>query len=72
MKKYDVQVKKVCGDPHSNIHQRSNVTIIKFIIDKIKDGDRRKNKMKNVKLNEDMVHRRKEKRKKEGKIKNQI
>jgi len=44
LKKFDVQVKKVDRGTHSNIHQKSNVTAMKFIIDKEDDAERRRNK----------------------------
>jgi len=60
LKKFHVQVKKVDEDPHSNNHLKSNVTTMKSTIDKEdddddKDDDIRRNKMKNVKLNEDVI-----------------
>jgi len=36
-------VKKVDGSPHSNIHKKSNVTTMKFTINKEDDANRRRN-----------------------------
>jgi len=63
LKKFDVEVEKIDEGPYSNIHQKSNVTTIKSIIDKENDVDRRRNTMQNVKLNEDEILWKKEKSK---------
>jgi len=55
LKKFDVLEKKVDPGSHSNIHQRSNVITVESVIDKGDDVDRRRNTMKNVKLNEDVI-----------------
>lgn len=34
LKKFDIQMKKVHEDSHSNIHQKFNVTTMKFTINK--------------------------------------
>jgi len=77
-KKVDVQVKKVDGGSHSNIHKRSNVTTMKSTPDKEKedDADIRRNIKDNVKLKKDVTPWKKEKNKKlqaqqEKKIKHQ-
>lgn len=62
MKKFDVHVKKVNKDPHSNIHQNFNVTVIKSTTNKEGHANKRKNTIKNVKLNEDMVPLKKKKK----------
>jgi len=59
LKKVDVQVKKVYGDPHSNIHKMPNVTTMKFTIND--DAGKRRNKKKNIKLRKDVIHGRKRK-----------
>ena len=48
-------MKKINEGTHSNIHQRSNITTMESIIDKEDDADRRKNTIRNVKLNEDVT-----------------
>jgi len=53
-KKVYVQVKKVDGGPHSNIHKRSNVTTIKSTLDQ-KDDDKRKSTKTNIKLKKDVM-----------------
>jgi len=61
-KKVYVQVKKVDGGPHSNIHKRSNVTTIKSTLDQ-KDDDKRKSTKTNIKLKKDVMPWKKEKNK---------
>jgi len=62
-KKVDVQVKKVDGGPHSNIHKRSNATTMKSTVDKEDDDDKRRNTKKNIKLKQDVMSWKKEKNK---------
>jgi len=55
-KKVDVQVKKVDGSSHSNIHKRSNATLMKSTPDKEKDdADIRKNMKDDAKLKKDVM-----------------
>ena len=54
-KKFDFQEEKVLEELHFNIHQRCNVTIMPSTIEKEDDVDKRKNIMKNFKLNEDVI-----------------
>jgi len=62
-KKVDVQVKKVDGGSHSNIHRRSNVTSMKSTPNKEKedDVDIRRNMKDDAKLKKDVMSWKKEK-----------
>ena len=64
-KKVDVQVKKVYGGSHSNIHKRSNATTMKSTPDKEKedDADIRRNMKDDAKLKKDVMPWKKEKNK---------
>ena len=53
-KKVDVQVKKLDGGPHSNIHKWSNATTMKSTVDK-DDDDKRRNTKKNIRLKKDVI-----------------
>ena len=56
-KKVDVQVKKVDGGSHSNIHKRSNASAMKSTPDKEKedDADIRRNMKDDAKLKKDVM-----------------
>jgi len=64
-KKVDVQVKKVDGGSHFNIHKRSNVTPMKSTPNKEKedDADIRRNMKDDAKLKKDVMPWKKEKNK---------
>ena len=64
-KKVDVQMKKVDGGSHFNIHKRSNATPMKYTPNKEKedDADIRRNMKDDVKLKKDVMPWKKEKNK---------